>query len=73
MKRETRQAWIFCDIDGTGKRWRLAVERENQSPGSDEMWETYFPHADFAEPFGFDAWKEEHSQVGFREFDTPED
>jgi len=32
--------WIWCDIDGLGRYWRLAVERE-------EM--LYFPEEDFEE------------------------
>jgi len=33
--------FIFCDIDGDGRRWRLVVERE------DNM--LYFPEEDFEE------------------------
>ena len=32
--------WIWCDIDGQGKKWRLAVERGDN---------LYFPVEDFEE------------------------
>lgn len=32
--------WIHCDIDGSGNRWRLAVDRG---------YEVYFPIEDFSE------------------------
>lgn len=36
--------WLWCDIDGHGPRWRLAIFRR----GGDET-EIYFPHDEFAD------------------------
>lgn len=33
------QFWLFCDIDGCGERWRLAIQWEKE--------EIKFPHNDF--------------------------
>jgi hypothetical protein len=41
-------AWIWCDIDGTGERWHLAIQgAEDAEP--DEL---RFPLADFADDTG---------------------
>lgn len=42
--------WIFCDIDGAGKRWRIAVERGD---------EIYFPVEDFGEEMSMDEYRSE--------------
>ena len=38
-----QQFWVFCDIDGQGEKWRLAIARD-QSDGEAGI---YFPHDDF--------------------------
>lgn len=45
--------WIYCDIDGSGKRWRLAVER-----GGDDGPEVYFPAEDFSEQMSMAEYRE---------------
>ena len=42
--------WIHCDIDGSGARWRLAVERGG---------EVYFPMEDFGEEMTVEQYREE--------------
>lgn len=42
--------WIRCDIDGSGTRWRLAVERGG---------EIYFPMEDFGEEMTIEQYREE--------------
>lgn len=42
--------WIKCDIDGAGRMWRLAVEREGS---------VYFVEEDFAEEMTLDEYREE--------------
>lgn len=42
--------WIRCDIDGSGPRWRLAVERGD---------EVYFPMEDFGEEMTIEQYREE--------------
>lgn len=42
--------WIHCDIDGSGARWRLAVERGG---------EIYFPMEDFGEEMTIEQYREE--------------
>ena len=47
--------WIYCDIDGSGEKWRLAVCREIDKPlnstdmelPEDDMW--FFPEEDFVD------------------------
>ena len=42
--------WIHCDIDGSGARWRLAVDRGG---------EIYFPMEDFGEEMTIEEYREE--------------
>lgn len=42
--------WIHCDLDGSGARWRLAVERGG---------EIYFPMEDFGEEMTIGEYREE--------------
>lgn len=42
--------WIRCDIDGSGARWRLAVDRGG---------EIYFPMEDFGEEMTVEQYREE--------------
>jgi len=41
--------WIHCDIDGSGARWRLAVDRGG---------EIYFPMEDFGEEMTIEEYRE---------------
>ena len=43
--------WINCDIDGAGRRWRIAVERDGP--------EVYFPIEDFGEEMSIAEYREE--------------
>ena len=40
--------WIHCDIDGSGARWRLAVDRGG---------EIYFPMEDFGEEMTIEEYR----------------
>lgn len=48
MSEPTNTYWIWCDLDGFGKRWRLAVDRGN---------ELYFPVEDFTESGGIEDFR----------------
>ena len=58
--------WIKCDIDGCGKKWRLAIERDGN---------IYFPMEDFAplEDAGIEVYASEFPDHKIRAFDVPED
>lgn len=45
--------WVHCDIDGSGARWRLAVERGG---------EVYFPVEDFGEEMTVEQYRQEFPQ-----------
>ena len=56
--------WIRCDLDGEGRKWRLAVDRGN---------DVYFPGEDFAEEMTLDEYREEFPGIEIRAIERPEE
>lgn len=54
--------WIHCDIDGSGARWRLAVER---------IGEVYFPMEDFGEEMTIEQYREEFPHNEMLSMESP--
>jgi len=56
--------WIKCNLDGEGRKWRLAVERGR---------EVYFPVDDFGEEMTIEEYREEFPGVEVVKIEQPAD
>ena len=54
--------WIKCNLDGDGRKWRLAVARGN---------EVFFPGEDYAEEMTIEEYLEEFPGVEIRAIERP--
>lgn len=54
--------WVHCNIDGSGARWRLAVDRGG---------EFYFPMEDFGEEMTVEEYREEFPNNGMVPVKSP--
>ncbi len=63
-----KACWIKCDIDGAGRKWRLAVERTSFTSGSAEV---YFVEEDHAEEMTLAEYREEFPKNEIVEITPP--